>query len=246
MILNCDIGERGADHPVDRDLLPLIDLANIACGGHAGDAGSVDAFACLARRHGVRLAAHLSYPDRASFGRATPAIATGPLLASLSGQRALLPTARILKLHGALYNDTVYDAALATAVADWCASAGFDTVVTMKPGALATACAEREIGVLAEAFAERRYVAATSPPHLRLMPRREAEACIAEVAGALAQARRILRAGQVPVGVRRNADGSFGYEDRPVVADTLCVHSDSPIALPLVRALRELVHRRDA
>ena len=69
MKVNCDIGERGADHPVDRQLMELIDIANIACGGHAGDETSIHAFCQLAEQHGVTVTAHLSYPDRENFGR---------------------------------------------------------------------------------------------------------------------------------------------------------------------------------
>lgn len=35
--INCDMGERGQAHPVDDQLMAMIDIANIACGGHAGD-----------------------------------------------------------------------------------------------------------------------------------------------------------------------------------------------------------------
>ena len=40
MKINCDIGERGIDNLTDLALMKLIDIANIACGGHAGDASA--------------------------------------------------------------------------------------------------------------------------------------------------------------------------------------------------------------
>ena len=63
MLINCDIGERGADHPQDRELMAYIHIANIACGGHAGDETSIEAFRALAEKHEVEVSAHLSYPD---------------------------------------------------------------------------------------------------------------------------------------------------------------------------------------
>ena len=42
--LNVDLGERGVGHPVDLTLLERADLANVACGGHAGSADGRQAF----------------------------------------------------------------------------------------------------------------------------------------------------------------------------------------------------------
>ncbi|HAO86221.1 MAG TPA: lactam utilization protein LamB, partial [Gammaproteobacteria bacterium] len=36
MLINCDLGECLIPNP-DADIMSLIDMANIACGGHAGD-----------------------------------------------------------------------------------------------------------------------------------------------------------------------------------------------------------------
>ena len=76
--LNCDLGE-GAGH--DAELMPLITSANIACGGHAGDANSMRAAVKMARRHGVAIGAHPGLEDRENFGRrelpVTPAMGTG-------------------------------------------------------------------------------------------------------------------------------------------------------------------------
>ncbi|WP_225879211.1 LamB/YcsF family protein [Isorropodon fossajaponicum symbiont] len=35
-LINCDLGECLTPNP-DTHIMPLIDMANIACGGHAGD-----------------------------------------------------------------------------------------------------------------------------------------------------------------------------------------------------------------
>src|SRR5918995_7069129 len=64
--LNCDLGE-GCPH--DAELMPLITSANIACGFHAGDPETALAVLLLAKKHGVRVGAHPSFPDRESFGR---------------------------------------------------------------------------------------------------------------------------------------------------------------------------------
>jgi len=65
--LDADVGE-GLE-AADRAILPLISSANIACGGHAGDARSVARTVELAIRHVVGIGAHPGYPDREGFGR---------------------------------------------------------------------------------------------------------------------------------------------------------------------------------
>lgn len=39
-LINCDLGECLNPDP-DEAIMPLVDMANIACGGHAGDVASM-------------------------------------------------------------------------------------------------------------------------------------------------------------------------------------------------------------
>ena len=82
--VSADMGE-GA--PGEAEIWPLIDAANVACGGHAGDAASMREATRRAREHGVALGAHPSYPDRANFGRTSmkmdPAALRETLLAQI-------------------------------------------------------------------------------------------------------------------------------------------------------------------
>ncbi len=64
--LNCDLGE-GAGH--DAELMPLITSANIACGGHAGDAATMREAVGLAARARVAIGAHQGFDERKNFGR---------------------------------------------------------------------------------------------------------------------------------------------------------------------------------
>ena len=53
LTLNCDLGEGFGPWKMgdDRNIMPLIDAANVACGGHAGDPGTMRACVDLAKRH---------------------------------------------------------------------------------------------------------------------------------------------------------------------------------------------------
>ena len=59
--LNCDLGEGCA---YDQELLSLITSANVACGGHAGDAATAFATLHAALLRGVRVGEHPGFVDR--------------------------------------------------------------------------------------------------------------------------------------------------------------------------------------
>ena len=233
--LNIDLGERGADHPVDHALAAHADLVNLACGGHAGDADSVAAFRARARRHNARVTAHLSYPDREHFGRRPVAIPFDRLARALDIQRALLPEPDHVKLHGALYHAADSDPRLARPLARWLQRAGFTTVLTPDPGSLAAAARTLGLTVLAEAFVERRYRRDPGHGRVGLVPRRDPAGCLTALPEALDQAERLIADGAVTL----HPDGAL----HRLRADTLCVHSDSPIALELAAALAARLRR---
>ena len=72
--LNCDMGEL-EDAAHEAALMGYITSANIACGGHAGDARTMERTVRLALERGVRIGAHPGYPDRENFGRMEIAMA---------------------------------------------------------------------------------------------------------------------------------------------------------------------------
>ena len=120
--LNSDLGEGGSQ---DEELLQIVSSANIACGGHAGDAATMAATVCAAIANGVSVGAHPGYPDREGFGRKSEFMAGDALYESLSRQVTALDDiaadlgARLthVKPHGALYNDAVRNRELADIIA---------------------------------------------------------------------------------------------------------------------------------
>jgi lactam utilization protein B len=64
--LNCDLGEGCGN---DADIVPLISSANISCGAHAGDDGTIAETLRLCAAHGVTVGAHPGYAEREHFGR---------------------------------------------------------------------------------------------------------------------------------------------------------------------------------
>src|SRR5713101_1625189 len=69
--LNCDMGEvaEAIADGTQEALMRSITSANVACGGHAGDARTMETTIEQALRWKLAIGAHPGYPDRANFGR---------------------------------------------------------------------------------------------------------------------------------------------------------------------------------
>ena len=233
--LNCDLGESlgpwrmGADEAV----MPFITSANVACGFHAGDPGTMRRTVELARRHGVAVGAHPGLPDLVGFGRRsmalTPEEAYDLVLAQIGALAAFAKAAgaalQHVKPHGALYHMATGDDALATALVRATADAGAGLAFIGLPGsALERAARAARLPFAAEAFADRAY-----QPDGSLVPRNEAGAVIADPDEAAARAVTMICEGRV-----RAASGAW-VTLRP---DTICLHGDGPTAVPMARTIR--------
>jgi UPF0271 protein len=226
--LNCDLGEGAA---AEAELMPLVTSANIACGGHAGDAASMRVSVALALRHNVAIGAHPSFPDREHFGRRERSTTAGEVFALVRTQARALEKIthaqharlRHVKAHGALYNQSARDPVLAAALLDAVAELGL--ILFAPAGSVLLIMArERTIPVASEVFADRTYQANGS-----LTPRTRSGAVITQVEAAVAQAVRLIQERRV-----RSLEGV----ELKLSAETMCVHGDGPDALILLRALR--------
>src|ERR1041384_4181296 len=118
--LNADLGE-GSGH--DEELLAIVTSASIACGFHAGDAGTMRRAIETARDRHVAVGAHPSLFDRQNFGRKELAVTPEEVFDAVTYQlgifQAIADAAGIrpnhVKPHGALYNMAVRDQASASA-----------------------------------------------------------------------------------------------------------------------------------
>jgi len=232
--LSCDLGEASGDawRSVERELWTLIDAANVACGGHAGDDESMRDAARTAAERGIILGAHPSYPDRENFGRKSMSLESRELRRALIHQ--LSSFAKIaaaegvaiqrIKAHGALYNDAHRDRALAEVLIE--AVRDVDeamSIVAADTSQMALAARDRGMHVIREAFVDRRYM-----PDGTLVSRKDSDALLsideaAEQASRLATNREVV-----------SRDGKA----LPLEFDTLCIHADTPHAVERARAIR--------
>jgi UPF0271 protein len=232
--LNADVGE-GCD---DASLMPYLNRVSIACGGHTGDAASMRAALRLAAEHGVAVGAHPSYPDHAQFGRRERVTTAEEIVAWVTQQTESLAeqAARLgmrlahVKPHGALYNVAARDAVTAQAIARAVAALNPALILVGLSGSQLIAAGQAGgLAVLNEAFADRRYLSSG-----QLVSRETSGALIVDPRAAATQAAALGR-GQ-PI-------SSLSGDSIRVQADTICLHSDTPDALNIARAVHAALNR---
>ncbi len=238
--LNSDVGEFPAalaDGSEDR-LLRLVSSANIACGGHAGDASSMRALVRLCLSNGVSVGAHPAYPDRAGFGRMGMEIRESDLKTSIRQQvEALMTVAgelgaivRHVKPHGALYNAAAKNADLSAIISDAISSVDRRLLLVGLAGTvMLDVWKSAGFATVGEAFADRRY-----EPDGTLRPRTVDGALIVDPVEAGRQALSISRDGVILA-----SDGSRLSVD----AQTICIHGDSENATAIASEVRDHLQR---
>jgi UPF0271 protein len=232
--LSADIGE-GCD---DASLMPYLARVSIACGGHVGDVPSMTAALRLADAFGVAVGAHPSFPDRAQFGRRALAASADEIVAWVTQQTEALAeqAARLglrlahVKPHGALYNVAARDPGVARAIVR--AVAAFDPgllLVGLSGSRLIAAGQAAGLSVLNEAFADRRY-----QTNGQLVSRETHGALVIDSDMAAQQAHALARGDPV---------ATLNGGALRIQADTLCLHSDTPNALNIARAVHAALNR---
>lgn len=239
--LNSDVGESFGAYKIglDEEVIPHITSANIACGFHGGDPSVMRKTVSLAKKYGVEVGAHPGFPDLLGFGRrnldATSEeiqdyilYQTGALQAFASSQGLKL---QHVKAHGALYNMAVVKPILWETMAK--AISSLDQELILVVLASSQQDSVREMGrryglrIAFEAFPDRAYTKEGT-----LVSRREKGAVIHDHEVVAQRALKMALEGKVIA-----IDGT----EIEIRADTLCVHGDNPLAVQMVRKIREIL-----
>ena len=234
--MNADCGESFGPWRMgdDAGILDVVTSANIACGGHAGDPGTMLATLELARARNVSIGAHPGYDDKPGFGRRVipmspeeterlVAYQTGAMLgmAALAGV-----SVRHVKPHGALNNHACVNAAHADAIARAVKAVDPSLVLlAVARSELERAGREAGLSVAAEVFADRTY-----QPDATLTPRSQPGAVLHDAEEAAARVVRMVETGAI------HAEDGTAIET-PI--DSICVHGDEPSAVAVARRVRE-------
>lgn len=234
LIINCDLGENETAAQTEA-LMALVDAANICCGVHAGSLDKTRAALVVAKRCGVMVGAHPGLGLAGGRGGELPTLqafrelldeqlATFFALAAEVG----VPVAYV-KLHGSLYSAVEADAALLSSYMAVLQGVGQKCGLFALAGGRCVAAA-RELGltVYEEVFADRGYTLTGA-----LVPRSSAGALL-DVASAQRRFDTWYETQRMPTN-----DGRAVC----LAADTVCVHSDSPGSLQLIRTLKARIEQ---
>ncbi len=232
--MNCDMGESFGLYRMgdDEAIMPFITEANVACGFHGSDPNHMRSTVDLAKRNGVKVGAHFSLPDLPGFGRREMKIDREEMANIITYQvgalKGFLEMAGVelnhLKPHGALYGMAARQEHIAHAVAD--VGEHFKVPVFGLAGTLHEQIyTDRGLDFRAEFYADLEYNEKGG-----LIITREHHAVDPGVA-----ASRCVRA--VREGVATSVEGT----DISVRAETICIHSDTPNAVEVARAVRDVL-----
>jgi len=239
--LNCDMGESYGVYTLGYDELamPYVTSINVACGFHASDPRNMLKTVKLAKKYGIAIGAHPAFPDLVGFGRRYMAASAEEIKADVIYQVGALwalcksegLTLQHVKVHGALYNAAEKDMAVATAIAQAIKSVD-EKLYMICLGNSTMVKAAQNVGVkyVEEAFADRAYTRDGT-----LVPRKQDGAVIHDVNRVAERVLSMVKDKRVT-----SIDGSIVE----ISAQTICVHGDTPGAVEMIKAIREVLDQQ--
>ena len=229
--INCDLGE-GLNN--EHIIMPLIDSCNIACGGHAGDSGSMIECVEISIKNNVKIGAHPSYPDKINFGRKKIDISPSELSYSIISQIESLETIadsyglelNHIKAHGALYNQMIIDTELSNFY--------LDTIKDFKnkcslyipyKSEIDKIALKKGFSIIYEAFGDRNY-----NDDLSLVSRNNENALITDPESVVNHIKTIKETETV-----KTINGNF----KKIKFDTICIHSDTNNSIEILKKINQ-------
>ncbi|SHH47167.1 5-oxoprolinase subunit PxpA [Winogradskyella jejuensis] len=227
--INADLGEGLAN---EADLIPYLSSCNIACGGHAGDFETMSTVVSLAKHHNVKIGAHPSFPDKASFGRTELSMNTKDLYESLRVQiqdlQDVLQSHDLkmnhIKPHGALYNLAAKDKNTAEVIVDvLCYFSKELKLYAPYKSVISEIAKSKQIDVVFEGFADRNY-----NEDLSLVSRQNTKALITKKEHVFEHVFQMISNQKVK---------AINGVEVELFVDTICVHGDTKNAVDILQYL---------
>lgn len=233
--INCDMGEGIGN---DEAIMPYITSANISCGYHAGDELTIRGTILQAKKYGVNIGAHPSFPDKENFGRTEMQFLPQDVYHLVMQQLKLFQEladqceAKLhhVKPHGALYNmaarEQIIADAFVLAVKDF---NGHLIVYGLSNSFLISEAKRLSLGTKSEVFADRTYRDDGS-----LTPRTEDNALIEDEKKAVQQVLQM---------VQQKTVTTTSGKQIPIVAETVCIHGDGKNAVSFAKSIFEALQQ---
>jgi 5-oxoprolinase (ATP-hydrolysing) subunit A len=233
--LNCDCGESFGAYKMGDDaaMFDIVTSANVACGFHGGDPDIMAETFSIAKAKGVAIGAHPGFPDLWGFGRRNLPfsiaeierliayqIGAAQALAAYAGHRLTY-----VKIHGALSNIAMDDAATARAITRAIKAVDPKLVfLAVASTELETAGEAEGLAVTREIYADRAYTDTG-----RLVSRKLEGAVLHDAEAAAKRVVDMIEAGAV---------FALSGKRLPVGIDSVCVHGDNPNAVMMAKTVR--------
>ncbi len=239
--LNCDIGEGYGIYTLndDKQIYPHIDMANIACGFHGGDARVMYESVHQARKNNTTIGAHVAYQDLVGFGRRSMDYDSKELSAivlyqigALSGFCKFFHTnISYVKPHGAMYNDMMKDDKILKTILKTISmsDSGLKLMILSTKQNTRYNDIAKEFGVklIYEVFADRNYT-----DDGFLVDRAKPNAVIHDKAAILKRVQTLRQDGYLL---------SENGEKLHLQTDSLCVHGDTALAIDIVKSIKQVL-----
>lgn len=234
--LNCDMGESFGAWKMgnDAELMNYVSSINVACGFHAGDAGTMREAVQLAQKKGVAIGAHPSFPDLQGFGRRSMSLSTQEVfdivLYQVSALKGICEAfgARLhhVKPHGALYNLAAKDEKTAKTIAEAVKKIDSKLVFYGLSGSYLISEAKKNgLKTASEVFADRTYQNDGT-----LTPRNLPNALIDSVEDSIEQILQMITEQKVT---------ALSGEKVPISAETICIHGDGENAVSFAKTIKQ-------
>ncbi|RXT06406.1 LamB/YcsF family protein [Ammoniphilus sp. CFH 90114] len=231
--LNCDMGESFGNYVLgnDEEMMQYISSANIACGYHGGDPHVIRRTVELAKKYGVGIGAHPGFPDLMGFGRrymtCTAVEIKDYVTYQVGALREFARANRVriqhVKPHGALYMKAMEDKTIARAILEAIAEVDPETIVFALNGSEVYEEAKiMGIPVAREMYSDRQHTVTGSIVLTRSGP------LIQDVQAMAERVVKMVKEGKVIAHTGEEVD---------MVADTICIHGDTPRAPELASVI---------
>lgn len=228
--INCDMGEAFGIYRFGDDAacMPYVTHANIACGFHASDPSVMWRTVRAAKKHGIAIGSHPGLPDRQGFGRreieVTRDEVTAFVLYQTGALKAFVESEGLelshIKPHGALFGMAQRDEKIADGIAEAALRVGLP-VIAYSDCAMSEVFSRRGVSFTCEFYADLDY----DDNGRQIITMKHDPVAAEQVT------RKVLRA--VAEGKTQSVNG----KDVNVVADSICVHSDTPNAVEIAKAV---------
>ena len=240
--LNCDMGESFGiwKMGLDEQIMPYIDMANLACGFHASDAMTMNKSVALAKQNNITIGAHPAYQDLVGFGRRSILCSLEEIKSIILYQLGALSAfckahgtaVSYVKPHGALYNDMMRDENIFKAILNAISSFDKNIKLMILSGAKNEAYQHTaklySIALIYEVFADRNYNDDGS-----LVSRMHENAVISDELDVVS---RVINLKEKAYLLSINQQKLF------LKTDTICVHGDNEKAFEFIKLIRKALY----